>query len=83
MKHRATARFWAQYEALPHEVRVLADKSFVLLKANPKHPSLHFKRLVNVWSVRVGSRYRAIGSETEDGILWLWIGTHDEYDKLV
>ena len=64
-------------------MRVLADKSFVLLKANPKHPSLHFKRLVNVWSVRVGSRYRAIGSETEDGILWLWIGTHDEYDKLV
>jgi len=64
-------------------VRELADKSFVLLKSNPKHPSLHFKRLGKVWSVRVGSRYRAIGSEIEDGMLWLWIGTHDEYDKLV
>ena len=32
MKHRASARFWALYGALPEEVRSLADKNYVLLK---------------------------------------------------
>ncbi|HTT37366.1 MAG TPA: hypothetical protein VMH32_06815 [Burkholderiales bacterium] len=83
MKHHATSRFWALYEALPEEAHALADKNYSLLKSNPKHPSLHFKRLGDVWSVRVGAHYRALGSEVEDGIVWIWIGTHDEYDKIV
>jgi hypothetical protein len=33
--------------------------------------------------VRVGISHRALGVETEDGVLWFWIGTHAEYDKLV
>ena len=83
MKHRASSRFWALYDALPEEVRALADKNYLLLKSNPKHPSLHFKRLGDVWSVRVGAHYRALGTEVEDGIVWVWIGTHDEYDRIV
>jgi len=83
LKHHATSRFWALYEALPEEAHALADKNYSLLKSNPKHPSLHFKRLGDVWSVRVGAHYRALGSEVEDGIVWIWIGTHDEYDKIV
>lgn len=43
MKHYASSRFWARYEALPAEVRALADKSYRLLKSDPRHPSLHFK----------------------------------------
>ena len=83
MKHRASIRFWALYGALPQEVRSLADKSFALLKNNPKHPSLHFKRLGNLWSVRIGARYRALGTDVDDGIVWIWIGTHAEYDRIV
>ena len=71
------------YGALPEEVRSLADKNFVLLKSNPKHPSLHFKRLGDLWSVRVGAHYRALGTQGEDRMLWVWIGTHREYDKIV
>jgi len=71
------------YEALPEEVRALADKNYLLLKSNPKHPSLHFKRLGELWSVRVGAHYRALGTEVEDGIVWIWIGTHNDYDKIV
>jgi hypothetical protein len=71
------------YGALPEEVRSLADKNFVLLKSNPKHPSLHFKRLGDLWSVRVGAHYRALGTQVEDRMLWAWIGTHREYDKIV
>ncbi|MCK6459684.1 MAG: hypothetical protein L6Q95_07280 [Planctomycetes bacterium] len=83
MKHHASPRFWALYEALPAEVRELADKNYQLLKRDPRHPSLHFKRFGSVWSVRVGARYRALGSDVEGGIVWFWIGTHAEYDKVV
>jgi hypothetical protein len=83
LKHHASSRFWALYDTLPEEVRALADKNYFLLKNNPKHPSLHFKRLGDVWSVRVGAHYRALGTEVQDGIVWVWIGTHDEYDKIV
>jgi hypothetical protein len=68
---------------LPADVRALADKNFALFKADPRHPSLHFKRIGRVWSVRVGDHYRALGTEVDDGILWFWIGTHAEYDRIV
>jgi hypothetical protein len=83
LKHHASSRFWALYDALPRDVRTLADKNYLLLKSDPKHPSLHFKRLGELWSVRVGAHYRALGTEVDDGILWVWIGTHGEYDKIV
>ncbi|WP_449451363.1 ParE family toxin-like protein [Spirosoma profusum] len=61
----------------------LADKNYALLKQNPKHPSLHFKQVNQYWSVRVGEQFRAVGIEIEEGLLWFWIGTHTEYDKLI
>jgi hypothetical protein len=45
VKHLATSRFWRCYHALPAAVRELADRSFGLLKADPKHPSLRFKKV--------------------------------------
>lgn len=70
-------------QALPADVRELADKSFALLKADPRRPSLHFKRLGELWSVRVGDHYRALGTDGKDGIYCVWIGTHAEYDRIV
>ena len=83
MKHWASSRFWALYEALPSGVRIVADKNFELLKADPRHASLHFKRIGEIWSVRVGDRYRALGHDVPDGIQWFWIGSHAEYEKLI
>jgi hypothetical protein len=81
--HRSSPGFWACYHALPKAVRESADKSFALLKADARHPSLYFKKVGRYWSVRVGLNYRALGVEIEDGILWFWIGTHAEYDSLI
>ena len=69
MKHLASPKFWACYETLPKVMRDLADKNFELLKANPKHPSLHFKQIGNLWSVRVGKHYRALGLNKTEGII--------------
>ncbi|WP_316233488.1 hypothetical protein [Bradyrhizobium sp. SZCCHNPS2010] len=83
MKHRASQRFWAAYEALPSAVRRLADENFDLLKRDRRHPSLHLKKVGNYWSVRVGLQYRALAVEVEDGLLWFWIGSHAAYDRLI
>jgi hypothetical protein len=83
LNHWASSRFWALYQALPKEVRELADKNFELLKVDPRHPSLHIKRIGLVWSVRVGGHYRALGHDVPDGVQWFWIGSHADYDKLI
>ena len=81
--HHTTRRFWEHYNALPEEVQRTADQCYELLKCDPSHPSLHFKKVGQYWSVRVGRNYRALGVEVKDGISWFWIGTHAEYNKLI
>lgn len=83
MIHYASPDFWASYRELPTEVQSLADKSFALLKSNPRHRSLRLKRVGEYHSVRVGLHYRAIGVAVQNGISWFWIGTHAEYDEMV
>ena len=86
MKHFALPRFWKYYRDLPDDIQDLADRKFELLRSNPRHPSLHLKRIVNtqdLWSVRVGLHYRALRRKRLEGIVWFWIGTHVAYDKLI
>jgi hypothetical protein len=73
---------------LPLIIRVRADKQFSLLKANPQHPSLQFKRIgdrngLDLWSARVTLNYRALAIKRADGYLWFWIGDHKAYDALI
>jgi hypothetical protein len=83
LNHHTAASFWACYARLPQDVRTLADKNFQLLKSNSAHPSLQFKKVGKVWSARVGTHYRTLATPVSDGFLWVWIGTHAEYDKLL
>jgi hypothetical protein len=57
MRHLASASFWEAYRRLPENIRLLADKNYELLKQNPRHPSLHLKKVGRFWSVRIGTRY--------------------------
>jgi hypothetical protein len=83
VKNRATPKFWRFYEELPHEIQKLANENYELLKSNPRHPSLHFKKVGRMWSVRVGIHYRATAVEDGQDIVWFWIGHHSEYDRLI
>jgi hypothetical protein len=83
MRHFASPAFWRCYRALPQAVRKLADKKYQLLKADPNHPSLHFKKVGRFWSARVGLSYRALALEVPEGLVWFWIGDHAEYNRLV
>jgi hypothetical protein len=83
VKHLATPTFWEAYAKLPETVRALADKNYALLKDNPRDPSLQLKKVGRFWSVRVGSRYRALAVEDNQNLIWFWIGSHADYDALV
>jgi hypothetical protein len=68
---------------LPPEVRELADQAYARLKQDQRHPSLHLKKVGRFWSARVGAHYRALAVEATDGLIWFWIGTHADYDRLL
>jgi len=84
LNHFATAKFWDCYDRLPESVRKQADGQYDLLKHDPRHPSLHFKKIgERFWPVRVGLHYRALAVQRGDDCVWFWIGSHAEYDKLI
>ena len=88
MQHQAANGFWTQYHALSPEIRARADKQFALLKKNPHHRSLQFKKLgerrgQEIWSARVTLKYRALAIKRKHGYLWFWIGDHEAYDQLI
>ena len=81
--HRTTPGFWECYWRLPGEIRRLADKNFELLKENPNHPSLQFKKVGKLWSARIGLAYRALAVKDGQDFIWVWIGTHDDYERMI
>lgn len=83
MRHFASPKFWSAYHSLPEPVRQVADANFELLKRDPSHPSLQFKKIGRFRSVRVGLRYRALAIEVEGDCHWFWIGSHADYDRLI
>ncbi len=83
MTHRTSVGFWELYKKLPAEAQALANRSFVMIKNNPHHPSLHHKKVGKFWSVRIGLHFRALAVEEGADLIWFWIGTHAEYDQLV
>lgn len=81
--HRTTARFWENFANLPMHIQKLAEENFALLKNDLRHPSLHFKKIGKFWSARAGLNYRALAFEDNEDYIWVWIGSHDEYEKII
>jgi hypothetical protein len=82
----STERFREALEQLPKEVRQNAQEAYRLWQKNPQHPSLHFKRVHStkpVYSVRLGLGWRAVGLRRGDNMVWYWIGSHADYEKLI
>ena len=81
--HRTTRRFWNLFQLLPLPIQKIAQENFAVLKENLHHPSLHFKKVGKLWSVRIGLDYRAIAVEDGSDFIWVWIGTHNEYKEMI
>ena len=86
MRSRTTRQFWRLFSRLPSDAQGDAKRSYRLFQRNPAHPGLQFKKLEgedNIYSVRIGLEHRALAVMNKDRIVWYWIGSHDEYDRLV
>ncbi|MEA5537376.1 hypothetical protein [Crocosphaera sp. XPORK-15E] len=84
MKSFTTPDFWQGYAQLTPEMKEQAQKAYQLWQENPRHPSLHFKKVgKNLWSVRVSIGYRALALKKGDYYYWFWIGVHDQYESLL
>ncbi len=81
--HRTTNRFWKCFDNLHELVQRTSKKNFELLKKNPSHPSLHFKKVGKLWSIRAGMNHRALAFEDGEDFIWVWIGTHDGYERMI
>ena len=81
--HKTTDEFWEGFSNLSQSVQERAKKQFELLKENPSHPSLHFKKIGKFWSVRISDFYRALAVKDAEDYIWVWIGTHDDYEKMI
>jgi len=83
---RTSKRFRALLAALPADVRRQALKAYRLFEKDPAHPVLNFE-LINaksgLWSARVNEGYRVLGTRQGGDSLWIWIGSHSEYEKLI
>ena len=86
MNSQLTEDFVASFRRLPRRIQDLARKNYCLWKRDPAHPSLDFKQVSRrspIFSVRVGIGWRAVVVKREDTMIWFWIGSHAEYDKLL
>jgi len=86
MRSHLTDDFRNRFDQLPDRIKRLARKNYKIWKVDPSHPSLEFKRVskkLTVYSVRVGIGWRATGIRRDQVIIWFWIGSHAEYDKLL
>jgi hypothetical protein len=86
IESRTTRSFRKSFAALPEEIQAQARRAYRLFRADPAHPSLRFKKVEeteNVYSVRIGLGYRALGVLQGSVVTWFWIGSHADYDRLV
>jgi hypothetical protein len=75
MKSSGTNEFWQLYRDLPEAVRHTSRRTYRLWRGDPRASSLRFKKVRDVYSVRIGNTgYRAIAVDVPDGFLWIWIG---------
>jgi hypothetical protein len=86
LKSLTTPRFWKAFEELPAVIQDRAKAAYDLWQRDPHNDVLQFKRVHTkreIYSVRIGKDYRALGVMEESEMTWFWIGSHSDYDKLL
>jgi len=72
--------------ALPAEIRKQAKEAYLRFQNDPCHPGLRFKRVHSrqpIYSARITKEYRAVGIQQKGEMIWFWIGSHADYEKLL
>jgi len=86
MNSRRTRRFRELLAALPLNIRKQAAVAYRHFRDDPNHRGLHFKKVhptLPIYSARINDDYRVLGQMRSNGIVWFWIGKHEEYERLL
>lgn len=86
MKSRTTAQFRKLFADLPKQVQQQTRAAYHQFQKDPSYPSLRFKKVhpeLPIYSARISKNYRAVGQVEGDTVIWFWIGSHAEYDRLL
>jgi hypothetical protein len=86
VKSSTTAEFRKLFAGLPKQVQEQTRAAYRQFKADPGYPSLRFKKIhpeLPIYSARISKSYRAVGQLEGDAVIWFWVGSHAEYDKLL
>lgn len=86
MKSRTTTEFRKLFADLPKQVQMQARSAYRQFKENPSYSSLRFKKVhpdLLIYSARISKNYRAVGQLDGDTVIWFWVGSHAEYDRLL
>lgn len=79
-----TKSFIRDHQDLPESLRQTVDKKLRLFLANPRHPSLHIKKMHDpreIWEGRITAGYRFTFQTDGDRIMLRRLGTHDILKK--
>ena len=86
MTSRTTASFRKAFDTLPEDIQERAREAFNLFSENPAHPSLRLKQVHStepIYSARITRDYRALARRHADVWIWFWIGSHEDYNKII
>jgi hypothetical protein len=86
VRSETTKQFWECYHRIPTQIRKSARKAYHLFIEDHNHPSLRFKKVLKdpyIYSVRITLDYRALGVKEDNTVVWFWIGSHEDYERLL
>ncbi len=86
MKSQTTRSFRQTFAELPKQVQDQTREAYRQFKRDPNYPSLHFKKVhpeLSIYSARINKNYRAVGQLDGDIVIWFWVGSHTDYERLL
>ena len=86
MKYRTTKQFRQALSILPEQIQQQARTAYRRFQQNPNHPSLRFKKVhqkLPIYAARISKDYRAVVQLDGDIVIWFWVGSHADYEKLL
>jgi len=86
VKSKTTNKFWKCYRELSFDVKKQAKEAYSTFQNNRDYPGLNFKKVhskLPIFSVRISKDYRALGIKQQNTIIWFWIGSHSDYERIL
>ena len=86
MTSHTTTSFKKSFAKLPDNIKQKAKSVYRIWIKDPHNKVLQFKKIHKtkpIYSVRIDINYRVLGIISGNTIVWFWIGSHSDYDKII